>query len=100
MLRYNPNALRYDPATLAEKLAVLREVGIPANVVGTVVRDAPRCLSVGAKTLGDRVSTLKEAFPTIPVSGLLEKAPCLLLKNIRPTAQVCFCYCCSLTVVV
>lgn len=88
VLRHNPNALRFDPATLAGKLAALRKAGLPPPIVLSIVRDAPRCLSPAAKTLVDRISILEKAFPSIPVIHLLGKAPCLLQKKIVPDAQV------------
>ena len=87
VLRCNPNALRFDPATLASKLATLRKAGLPPSIVRSIVRDAPRCLSAGAKSLGDRVSNLKKAFPSIPLERLLREAPCLLQKQIVPADQ-------------
>lgn len=89
VLTYNPDILRYDPATLAAKLMALREAGVPAATVRIIARDAPRSLSVAAKALGDRVSVLKEAFPSVPVARLLGEAPCLLLKKIDPVPKVC-----------
>ncbi|CAM9640263.1 unnamed protein product [Ectocarpus sp. 12 AP-2014] len=87
-LRYNPNALRFDPATLARKLGVLRGAGLSAETVCRVVGGAPRCLSAAAGTLEARVSTLKEAFPSVPLSRLLGEAPCLLQKTIDPVAKI------------
>ncbi|CAN0275348.1 unnamed protein product, partial [Ectocarpus fasciculatus] len=88
MLRYNPNALRFDPATLARKLRVLRGAGLSAETVCRVVGGAPRCLSSAAGTLGARVSALREAFPSVPLSRLLGEAPCLLQKTIDPVAKI------------
>ncbi|CAN0137902.1 unnamed protein product, partial [Ectocarpus sp. 4 AP-2014] len=87
-LRYNPNALRFDPATLARKLGVLRGAGLSAETVCRVVGGAPRCLSAAAGTLEARVSALREAFPSVPLSRLLGEAPCLLQKTIDPVAKV------------
>lgn len=95
VLTFNPDALRYDPATLAGKLVAMREAGISAATVKCIVRDAPRCLSSGAKTLSDRVAALREVFPTLSLSRILEQAPCLLVKKIGFVAQVCIAwYCC------
>ena len=98
VLRYNPNALRFDTATLASKLVALRKAGLSPSIVRSIVRDAPRCLSAGAKSLGDRVSTLKKAFPSIPLERLLGETPCLLQKQIVPEHQArrgiaCFACC-------
>ncbi|CAN0550953.1 unnamed protein product, partial [Ectocarpus sp. 12 AP-2014] len=87
-LRYNPNALRFDPATLARKLGVLRGAGLSAETVCRVVGGAPRCLSAAAGTLEARVSALREAFPSVPLSRLLGEAPCLLQKTIDPVAKI------------
>lgn len=88
VLRYYPNALRMDPATLAGKLEALREAGLSSETVLSVVGGAPRCLSAAARTLEQRVSTLKEAFPSICVDGLLGQAPGLLQNRIDPAARV------------
>lgn len=88
MLRYNPNALRFDPATVARKLRVLRGAGLSAETVCRVVGGAPRCLTAAAGTLEARVSALREALPSVPLSRLLGEAPCLLQKTIDPAAKV------------
>lgn len=88
VLRYYPNALRLDPATLAGKLEALRGAGLSPETVLSVVGGAPRCLSAAARTLEQRVSTLKEAFPSICVDGMLGKAPRLLQNRIDPAARV------------
>ena len=88
VLKYNPNALRYDSDNVAGKIIALREAGLPAAVVRSIVRDAPRCLSAAAGTLVERVSILKKAFPSVPAARLVEGAPCLLQKHIAPDAQV------------
>lgn len=90
VLSYYPNALRFDPATLADKLKALRRAELSPEMVVTVVRGAPRCLSAAAGTLERRVSTLREAFPSIPLSRLIGKAPGLLQNKIDPAAQVTF----------
>lgn len=88
VLRYFPNALRFEPATLARKLEALQRAGLPPGVALEVVRGAPRCLSVAEGTLERRVSALREAFPSIPLSRLLGEAPCLLQNKIEPAAKV------------
>lgn len=88
VLRYYPNALRLDPSTLASKLEALREAGLSSATVLLVVGGAPRCLSAAARTLEQRVSTLKGAFPSICVDGMLGKAPGLLQNKIDPGARV------------
>ena len=88
VLRYYPNALRLDPATLAGKLEALRGAGLSSETVLSVVGGAPRCLSAAASTLEQRVSTLKEAFTSICVDGMLRQAPGLLQNRINPGARV------------
>lgn len=88
VLRYYPNALRLDPATLAGKLEALRGAGLSSETVLSVVGGAPRCLSAAASTLEQRVSTLKEAFPSICVDGMLRQAPGLLQNRLNPGARV------------
>lgn len=88
VLRYYPNALRLDPATLAGKLEALRRAGLSSEAVLAVVGGAPRCLSAAAGTLEQRVSTLRETFPSAAVDGMLGQAPGLLLNRIDPGARV------------
>eukprot|EP00752_Nemacystus_decipiens_P014387 g12797.t1 len=88
VLRYFPNALRLDPATLAGKLEALRLAGLSSETVLSVVGGAPRCLSAAAGTLEQRVSTLKEAFPSACVDGMLRKAPGLLQNRVDPGARL------------
>lgn len=88
VLSYYPNALRFDPATLADKLKALRRAGLSPELVAAVVRGAPRCLSAAAETLERRVAILREAFPSIPLSLLVGEAPGLLQNKINPAAQV------------
>lgn len=77
----------------------LRKAGLPPSIVRSIVRDAPRCLSAGAKALRDRVYILKKAFPSIALERLLGEAPCLLQKQIVPEEQarrdgfICFTFC-------
>lgn len=89
VLTYRPGTLLYDPATLDSKLAALGNAGVPAGTLRSVVRDAPRCLSVGTNALVSRVSALTEAFPTVPLRRLLGDAPGLLVKKIDLVGQVC-----------
>ncbi|CAM9162240.1 unnamed protein product [Scytosiphon promiscuus] len=87
VLRYFPNALRFEPATLAGKLEALQRAGLSPETALEVVGGAPRCLSVAEGTLERRVSALREAFPSIPLSRLLGEAPCLLQNRIDAAAK-------------
>ncbi|CAM9703369.1 unnamed protein product, partial [Hapterophycus canaliculatus] len=88
VLRYFPNALRFEPATLARKLEALQRAGLSPEMALEVIGGAPRCLSVAEGTLERRVSALREAFPSVPLSRLLGEAPCLLQNRIDPAAKV------------
>eukprot|EP00903_Cladosiphon_okamuranus_P014829 g13732.t1 len=88
VLLYYPKALRLDPATLAGKLEALRRAGLSSEAVLAVVGGAPKCLSAAAETLEQRVSTLRDAFPSASVDGMLGQVPGLLLNRIDPGARV------------
>lgn len=88
VLRYYPNALRFDPETLAEKLGALRGAGLSAGTVLAIVGGAPTVLKAAAGTLEQRVWALREAFPSLCVDGMLAGAPALLKNRIDPAARV------------